>query len=180
MALRTYEFGEGEAKADKRGMLGGDLCMRKELANFFDRGEYDALARHVDLLVGNANTVPCDFFSVAWHRKEFVQAREHLPGGYAEKRIALAAGNSGYQDVGPCRTRPTMQRWWRACSTPWISWLLNYAMPALRRLRLRCRIFPETANDADIALMYFAGHGIEVYFDVVDETVALERVSRAT
>jgi hypothetical protein len=32
--------------------------------------------------------------------------------------------------------------------------------------------------------MYFAGHGIEVdrvnYFDVVDETVALERVSRAT
>jgi hypothetical protein len=40
---------------------------------------------------------------------------------------------------------------------------------ALRRLPLRCGIFPETTSDADTALVYVAGHGIELdrvnYFD---------------
>ena len=50
------------------------------MASGFDRGEYDALARRVDLLVGNANTVPYDFVRVAWHRKEFLQKRRHRRG----------------------------------------------------------------------------------------------------
>jgi uncharacterized caspase-like protein len=65
---------------------------------------------------------------------------------------------------------------------------------ALAEMRRVIGDFADTAGDADIAIVYYAGHGIEVDgvnyliptdatlardFDVEDETISLDRVLRA-
>jgi hypothetical protein len=112
----------------------------------------------------------------------------------AEKRVALVIGNSAYKTVGPLGNPVN--------DAAAVSALLKSAGFAavevydagLTTLRRAVADFSEAANDADMAVVYFAGHGIEVDranylipvdaklardFDIADETVALDRVLQA-
>jgi uncharacterized caspase-like protein len=110
----------------------------------------------------------------------------------AEKRVALVLGNSAYQNVAPL-TNPTNDSA-RIAST------LKDAgfdvvdsrrdLPAVETRRA-LRDFADRARDADIAVVYYAGHGIEVdganYLipvdarlerdtDIYDEGLSLDRI----
>jgi uncharacterized caspase-like protein len=111
---------------------------------------------------------------------------------FAEKRVALVLGNSAYQNVAPL-SNP-------ANDAALIAQTLKdsgfdvvdarYDLPALETRRA-LREFADRARDADIAVVYYAGHGIEVdgqnYLvpvdaklerdtDVYDEGFSLDRV----
>jgi formylglycine-generating enzyme required for sulfatase activity len=112
----------------------------------------------------------------------------------AEKRVALVVGNSAYANVGrlanPANDASAMAALLKSAGFT-VAELRDAPLAAFRRA---VSDFSETANDADIAVFYFAGHGIEVDranyliptdarlardFDVADETVALDRVLQA-
>ena len=111
---------------------------------------------------------------------------------FAEKRVALVLGNSAYQNVAPLANP--------ANDSAKMSAILKDAgfdvvdsrrdLPAAETRRA-LRDFADRARDADIAVVYYAGHGIEVdganYLipvdaklerdtDVFDEALSLERV----
>jgi uncharacterized caspase-like protein len=112
----------------------------------------------------------------------------------AEKRVALVIGNSAYKTVGllanPANDATAMAALLKSA---------GFAVTELRDAGLAdfqraVSDFSDTASDADIAVFYFAGHGIEVDranyliptdarlvrdFDVGYETVALDRVLQA-
>ena len=114
---------------------------------------------------------------------------------FAEKRVALVIGMSKYQNV-PQLTNPTndaaaMTEVFRKAGFTSVVSLRDLTVSDMRRA---VREFSEAARDADIAVMYYAGHGIEVDrvnylipadarlisdFDVEDETVSLDRVLKA-
>jgi uncharacterized caspase-like protein len=110
----------------------------------------------------------------------------------AEKRVALVIGNSAYQKVAklsnPSNDASAVAAMFKAAGFDSVDSRLN--VPA-NELRKTLREFAAKARDADIAVVYYAGHGIELdgtnYLipvdasletdgDVLDETVALERV----
>jgi uncharacterized caspase-like protein len=110
----------------------------------------------------------------------------------AEKRVALVIGNSAYQKVAklsnPSNDASAVAAMLRAAGFDSVDSRLN--VPA-SELRKTFREFAAKARDADIAVVYYAGHGIELdgtnYLipvdasletdgDVMDETIALERV----
>jgi hypothetical protein len=111
---------------------------------------------------------------------------------HAEKRVALVLGNSAYQNAPPL-SNP-------ANDSALIASTLKNAgfdvvdsrsdLPALE-MRRALRDFTDSARDADIAVIYYAGHGLEVdgtnYLipvdaklerdtDVYDEALSLDRV----
>src|SRR5262245_57346368 len=113
----------------------------------------------------------------------------------AEKRVALVIGNSNYRHV-PSLPNPERD------ATAFAGLLRNAAFDVIEarqdlgvaELRRSVREFAAAASDADVAVVYFAGHGIEVGgtnflipvdarllsdFDVEDETVSLDRVLAA-
>jgi uncharacterized caspase-like protein len=111
---------------------------------------------------------------------------------HAEKRVALVLGNSAYQNAPPL-SNPVND------SALIASTLKNAGfdvvdtrsdLPALE-MRRALRDFTDSARDADIAVIYYAGHGIEVdgtnYLvpvdaklerdtDVFDEALSLDRI----
>src|ERR1700712_1304398 len=110
----------------------------------------------------------------------------------AEKRVALVLGNSAYQNVAPL-TNPANDSAKRAAPLK----DAGFDVVASRRdlpaaeTRRALRDFADRARDADIALVYYAGHGIEVdganYLipvdaklerdtDVYDEALSLDRI----
>jgi uncharacterized caspase-like protein len=114
---------------------------------------------------------------------------------FAEKRVALVLGNSAYQNVAPLANP--------ANDAALIAQTLKdagfdvvdarYNLPALETRRA-LREFADRAQDADIALVYYAGHGIEVdgqnYLvpvdaklerdtDIFDEGFSLDRIMLA-
>jgi len=110
----------------------------------------------------------------------------------AEKRVALVIGNSAYQKVAklsnPANDASAVAAMLKAAGFDSVDARLN--VPA-NDLRKSLREFAARTRDADIAVVYYAGHGIELdginYLipvdasletdgDVLDETVALERV----
>jgi len=110
----------------------------------------------------------------------------------AEKRVALVIGNSAYQKVAklsnPSNDASAVAAMLKAAGFDSVDSRLNAPASELRRT---LREFAAKARDADIAVVYYAGHGIELdgtnYLipvdaaletdgDVLDETVALERV----
>ncbi|MBI3759092.1 MAG: caspase family protein, partial [Deltaproteobacteria bacterium] len=112
----------------------------------------------------------------------------------AEKRVALVVGNSAYKTVGrlanPANDATAIAALLKAAGFA----VVELRDASLADFRRAVSDFSDTATDADIAVVYFAGHGIEVDrtnylipidarltrdFDVVDETVALERVLQA-
>src|ERR1700760_713557 len=113
----------------------------------------------------------------------------------AEKRIALVVGNSAYQNVVPL-TNPVND----AAAIAEMFKKAGFEVVDSRRdlgnaeMRRALREFTDKARDADIAVIYYAGHGIEVngvnYLiptdaalerdtDAYDEAISLDRVLQA-
>jgi Caspase domain len=110
----------------------------------------------------------------------------------AEKRVALTIGNSTYQHVGhltnPANDAALMMATFKRADFDVVDSRVDLSVTEMRRV---LRDFADKARDADIAVIYYAGHGIEVdgvnYLvpvdavlerdtDVYDEAFALDRV----
>src|SRR5580704_5526673 len=115
--------------------------------------------------------------------------------GYAEKRVALVIGNSSYRNVttlpNPASDAAAVADLFKSAGFDLVEHHRDLGVADLRRA---IGDFADVAADADIAVIYFAGHGIEVDganylvpvdarlardFDVEDEAVSLDRVLRA-
>ena len=113
----------------------------------------------------------------------------------ADKRVALVIGMSKYQQVpqltNPARDADAMSALFKSAGFDVVDSERDLGISDFRRV---VREFSETSRDSDIAVVYYAGHGIEVDganylipadarllsdFDVEDETVSLDRVIRA-
>ncbi len=113
----------------------------------------------------------------------------------AEKRVALVIGMSRYQQVpqlaNPARDAAAMTELFKKAGFDVIDSERDLGISDMRRV---IREFSETSRDADIAVVYYAGHGMEVDgtnylvpsdakllsdFDVEDETISLDRMLRA-
>jgi uncharacterized caspase-like protein len=113
----------------------------------------------------------------------------------AEKRVALVIGISKYQQVpqltNPARDAEAMSSLLKKAGFDVVDSERDLGISDLRRF---IREFSEISRDADISVVYYAGHGIEVDgtnylvpadakllsdFDVEDETVSLDRVLKA-
>jgi uncharacterized caspase-like protein len=111
---------------------------------------------------------------------------------FTEKRVALVLGNSAYQNA-PALTNPVNDGSVIAAKLKEAGFDVvdsRHDLPALETRRA-LRDFEDNARDADIAVVYYAGHGIEVdgtnYLipvdaklerdtDVYDEGLSLDRV----
>ncbi|MBW7965839.1 caspase family protein [Bradyrhizobium sp. BR 10261] len=113
----------------------------------------------------------------------------------AEKRIALVIGMAEYRQVprltNPARDAEAIAALLRKAGFDLIESKRDLGIADLRRA---IREFSESARQADIAVVYYAGHGIEVDginylipvdakltsdFDIEDETISLDRLLRA-
>jgi formylglycine-generating enzyme required for sulfatase activity len=113
----------------------------------------------------------------------------------AEKRVALVIGNAGYSHIAGLPNVPNdaaaMAALLRAAKFDSVDVRANLGVAELRRA---LREFSGGAAGADVAVLFYAGHGIEVGqtnylipvdarlatdYDVEDEAVALERVLQA-
>ena len=113
----------------------------------------------------------------------------------ADKRVALIIGVSKYQQVprltNPARDADAVATLFKQAGFDVINNQRDLGIVALRRA---IREFSDTARDADISVVYYAGHGIEVDgtnylvpadaklssdFDIEDETISLDRVLKA-
>jgi uncharacterized caspase-like protein len=120
-----------------------------------------------------------------------------LSGGpaWADKRVALVIGVSDYKQVpqlpNPSRDADAMAALFKKAGFDVIVSKRDLGISELRRT---IREFSDTSRDADISVVYYAGHGIEVDgvnylvpadarlvsdFDIEDETISLERVLKA-
>ena len=81
----------------------------------------------------------------------------------AEKRVALVLGMSKYQNVpaltNPARDAAAMGEVFKKAGFDVVDMKLDLTVSGLRR---EVRDFASAAADADIAVVYYAGHGIEV------------------
>jgi uncharacterized caspase-like protein len=111
---------------------------------------------------------------------------------HAEKRVALVVANSAYQNV-PQLANPANDGALIAATLKEAGFDVvdsRHDMPALE-MRRALRDFSDSARDADIAVIYYAGHGMEVdgtnYLipvdaklerdtDVYDEALSLDRI----
>jgi len=113
----------------------------------------------------------------------------------AEKRVALVIGMSKYQQVprltNPARDADAMAALFKKAGFDVVNNQRDLGIADLRRV---IREFSELSRDADISVVYYAGHGIEVDgtnylvpadakllsdFDIEDETISLDRVLKA-
>src|ERR1700676_5635222 len=82
---------------------------------------------------------------------------------FAEKRVALVLGNSAYQNVAklpnPVNDGAVIAATLKDAGFDVVDSRHDLSAAETRRAR---RDFPERARDADIAVIYYAGHGIEV------------------
>ncbi|WGS24850.1 caspase family protein [Bradyrhizobium sp. ISRA464] len=111
---------------------------------------------------------------------------------WATKRVALVIGNSSYQNVpllpNPANDAAAIAATLKGAGFDVVDSRLNLAASDMRRA---LRDFADQARDADIALVYYAGHGIEIdgtnYLiptdaklerdtDIYDEAFSLDRV----
>ncbi len=111
---------------------------------------------------------------------------------HAEKRVALVIGNSAYKTVNPLRNpandAEAVAAMFKKAGFDAVDTRLNVSAAEMRRA---LREFGSKTRDADVAVIYFAGHGIELdgnnYLipvdailetdtDVFDEAFALDRV----
>jgi uncharacterized caspase-like protein len=114
---------------------------------------------------------------------------------WAGKRVALVIGMSAYKQVpqltNPARDADAMTALFKKAGFDAVD---NRRDLGISELRRAIRDFSATSQDADVAVVYYAGHGIEVDganylvpadarlasdFDIEDETISLDRVLRA-
>jgi hypothetical protein len=110
----------------------------------------------------------------------------------AEKRVALVIGNSAYENVArlgnPANDATAMTATLKEAGFDVVDSRRNLKIAEMRRA---FRDFSDKARDADVAVVYFAGHGIEVDgtnyvipvdaalerdLDVYDEAFPLDRI----
>src|SRR6266851_3336185 len=110
----------------------------------------------------------------------------------ADKRVALVIGNSSYRNVtklnNPANDAAAVAAMFKSAGFDSVDSKLNLSANEMRKT---LREFGNKARDADVAVIYYAGHGIELdgtnYLipvdatletdtDVYDETFALDRV----
>jgi uncharacterized caspase-like protein len=115
--------------------------------------------------------------------------------GHAEKRVALVIGNSAYRNAAglanPANDATAMAEFFKSAHFDDVRLRLDLGIEDLRRA---IRDFADLASGADVAVVYYAGHGIEMDgmnylvpidarfardFDVDDEAVTLDRILRA-
>ena len=81
----------------------------------------------------------------------------------ATKRVALVIGNSTYQNApllpNPANDAAAIAATLKAAGFDVVDSRLNLAATDMKRA---LRDFADQARDADIALVYYAGHGIEI------------------
>lgn len=118
-----------------------------------------------------------------------------MSDAHAEKRVALVIGNSAYQNASqlanPGKDANAISDLFRKSGFDVVETKFDLGNLDFKRV---ARDFTAAARDADIAVVYFAGHGIEVNgtnyllpvdaklvsdFDVEDEALSLDRVMRA-
>jgi uncharacterized caspase-like protein len=111
---------------------------------------------------------------------------------FADKRVALVIGNSAYQKVAklsnPANDAAAIAAMFKSAGFDTVESKLNLTVSELRKA---LRDFGNASRDADVAVVYYAGHGIELdgtnYLipvdatletdaDVLDETLSLDRV----
>jgi uncharacterized caspase-like protein len=111
---------------------------------------------------------------------------------FAEKRVALVIGNSAYKNVArlknPANDAAAVVAMFKKAGFDSVDLRLDVSATDMRRA---LREFGNKTRDADVAVIYYAGHGIELdgtnYLipvdaqletdtDVLDETFALDRV----
>jgi formylglycine-generating enzyme required for sulfatase activity len=114
------------------------------------------------------------------------------PPAFAEKRVALVVGNSAYQKVpvlaNPPRDADDMAEMFRKAGFSVVMSKRNLGVIEMRRA---LRDFSDEVRDADVAIVYYAGHGMEVEgtnylipvdallerdVDAFDEAIPLDRV----
>jgi formylglycine-generating enzyme required for sulfatase activity len=114
---------------------------------------------------------------------------------FAAKRIALVIGNSVYERVpqlqNPVQDATAMSQMFKAAAFDAVTLKLDLKASEMRRA---LRDFSDDARDADIAIIYFAGHGLEIQgtnylipvdavlerdIDAFDEAVPLDRLLHA-
>lgn len=82
---------------------------------------------------------------------------------FAEKRVALVMGNSAYQNVNPLANpkhdAQAMAVVLKSAGFDVVELKLDLNIGEMRRA---LRDFSDTVRDADVAIVYFAGHGIEI------------------
>ena len=112
----------------------------------------------------------------------------------AEKRVALVIGNGTYSRVArlpnPARDADAMAILFRKAGFDVVQPKTDLDLSSMRRT---LREFSALVRDADVAVVFYAGHGIEVNgtnylipvdavlerdIDVEDETLSLDRVSQ--
>ena len=99
---------------------------------------------------------------------------------WAEKRVALVVGNSAYQTVpqlpNPSRDANAVAKMFREAGFDTVEVQLNVGNLEFKRA---IRRFETTADQADIAVVYYAGHGLEIggtnYLIPVDARLASDR-----
>ena len=99
---------------------------------------------------------------------------------WAEKRVALIVGNSTYQTVpqlpNPSRDATSVAKMFRDAGFDSVDVALNVGNLEFKRA---IRKFEATADQADIAVVYYAGHGLEIggtnYLIPVDARLASDR-----
>jgi len=110
----------------------------------------------------------------------------------AEKRVALVIGNSNYENVArlanPANDAALMAQTFKSAGFDKVDLRRDLKIVDMRRA---LREFVDSAHEADVAVVYFAGHGIEVdgtnYLvpvdaalerdvDIYDEALSLERI----
>lgn len=110
----------------------------------------------------------------------------------AEKRVALIIGNSNYENVArlanPANDAALMAETFKSAGFDKVELRRDLKIAEMRRA---LREFVDSSREADVAMVYFAGHGIEVdgnnYLvpvdavlerdvDIYDEALSLERV----
>lgn len=130
------------------------------------------------------------FFIFSLLAAAFFAPTDHLYA--ADKRVALVIGVSKYQNVpvlaNPMRDAAAMGDVFKKAGFDSVTTKLDLTVSDMRRT---VREFAASAADADVAVVYYAGHGIEVDgsnylipadaklisdFDIEDETVSLDRI----
>jgi len=99
---------------------------------------------------------------------------------WAEKRVALVVGNSTYQTVpqlpNPSRDANAVAKMFRDAGFDTVEVQLNVGNLEFKRA---IRRFETTADQADIAVVYYAGHGLEIggtnYLIPIDARLASDR-----
>ena len=113
----------------------------------------------------------------------------------AEKRVALVIGNGSYQSVAklpnPIRDANAVAEMFKKAGFEWVKMRQDLGNLEFKRA---LREFMDAAQDADIAVVYYAGHGIYVHnmnymipvdaklateIDAEDEAVSLDRIVAA-